>query len=43
MASYILPILFIAAAIAVSLFIGYICVEFIVRLIGRGLGAGGHG
>ena len=42
MASYILPILFIAGLVCVSLCISYLCVELIVRLIGRGLGAGGH-
>jgi hypothetical protein len=37
MASYILPILFIAALIGLSLCIGYLCLEFVVRMISRGL------
>jgi hypothetical protein len=37
MATYILPVLFVLALIALSVGIGYICIEFILRLIGRGL------
>jgi hypothetical protein len=37
MVSYILPILLLALLIGVSLSIGYICLELIVRMISRGL------
>ena len=39
MVAYVLLILFIGVLIAFTLGIGYLCIEFVVRLIGRGLGA----
>jgi hypothetical protein len=38
MAGLILAIIVIAASIGISAAIGFICLELVVRLIGRGLG-----
>jgi hypothetical protein len=40
MAAYVIPIVFLAAVIGVSVGIGYLCLEFAVRMIGRGLRVG---
>jgi hypothetical protein len=39
MVAYILLMLIIGILIGITLGIGYLCLEFVVRLIGRGLGA----
>ncbi|HVG18993.1 MAG TPA: hypothetical protein VNI02_08055 [Blastocatellia bacterium] len=39
MVALIMSILLIAAAVGISIGIGFLCLEFVVRLIGRGLGA----
>lgn len=39
MVAYVLLILIIGVAIGITLGIGYLCLEFVVRMIGRGLGA----
>jgi hypothetical protein len=38
MVDLILAIIIIAALIGISAGIGFLCIEFVVRLIGRGLG-----
>jgi hypothetical protein len=38
MAALIISILFLAAVIGLSVGIGFLCLEFVVRLIGRALG-----
>lgn len=39
MVAFIMSILLIAAVIGIAIGIGFLCLEFVVRLIGRGLGA----
>ena len=38
MAALIISILFLAAVIGLSVGIGFLCLEFVVRMIGRALG-----
>lgn len=39
MVALIVSILFLAAVIGISVGIAFLCIEFVVRMIGRGLGA----
>jgi hypothetical protein len=40
MVALIILIIFFAAVIGLSVGIGFVCLEFVVRMIGRGLGVG---